>query len=133
MDKATAQNISNVALTIEEYAEIPERLRKIAEFVIEPSHKKQLKEMASFLERAVPDELFHSPKLGAYLIYRLLYSSDRYQSYEELGTKIGRSPSTAQQTINALKNGGILMDETPARGYKISPLGGRPRKKRVIN
>lgn len=132
MDKATAQNISSVALTIEEYAEIPEKLRKIAEFIVEPLHKKELKEIASFLERAVPDELFHSPKLGAYLLYQLLSSSDRYQSYEQLGTKIGRSPSTTQQTINALKNGGISMEETPAKGYKINPLGGRPRKKRVI-
>lgn len=62
MDKATAQNISSAALTIEEYAEIPERLQKIAEFIAESSHKKELKEIASFLERTVPDNLFHAPR-----------------------------------------------------------------------
>jgi biotin operon repressor len=129
MDKRTYETIAESALQISEYAEMAEDLKNIASFVAEPSHKQKLNAIASFLERDLPNNFFAGAKLTAYQIFKLL-QSDNFYSNEEIATKIGKSASTAKQTINALKKGGIVIYESVAKGYKIG--FGRPAKGRNI-
>lgn len=130
MDKTTYQSIADSALLLQEYAEIPEQLRAIAEFIVEPKHKKKLQAIAKLLERDIPDTFFHSPKLTAYDVLKLIKTKS--YSDEELAVKVGKSASTVKQTIGALKQGGITITEEIARGYKIGSQGGRPMKGRAM-
>lgn len=129
MDKRTYGTIAESALQISEYAEIPNDLKNIARFIAEPSHKQKLQAIALLLERELPNNFFAPSKLTAYQIFKLLQGDDFY-SDEEIATKIGKSASTAKQTINALKKGGIAINESVAKGYKIT--GGRPAKRRQV-
>lgn len=129
MDKITYQSITDSALLLQEYAEVPTQLRAIAEFIVEPKHKKKLMAIAKLLEREIPDRCFHSPKLTAYDVLKLIKTKS--YSDEELAPKVGKSVSTVKQTIGALKQGGISITEEIARGYKVGYQGGRPMKGRT--
>lgn len=129
MEQKTIDLITENALLIEEYAELPDRLRAIARFVAEPKHKKELQAAAKLLEVQVPDSLFQSPLLRAYRIYLALL--EKGLSDEEIATKMACSLSTAKGTILGLKKGGLSFQET-ASTVQLAPTG-RKRKARRID
>lgn len=124
MDTKASDKIVDNTETLIELANLPDNLRRIAEFMEKDSKsRKDIVAIAKFLETDARD-LLNPLYLGAIAIFDLLCSG-QYMSYEEIAAKTGRSKATAQQTINALKNGGLDLEESPARGYRAQT--GRPR------
>jgi biotin operon repressor len=131
MDTVTYEAIAATATLLQDYQNIPQELRKIAEYIAEPSHKRRMLAIAKLIERDVPNQLFGSRSLQALEILRLI--SAQSLSDEEIGVKIGRSPKTAKQVVGALKKGGVGIVEETARGYKIGSQGGRPAVARSVS
>jgi biotin operon repressor len=124
MDTKASDRITENTETLVEFANLPDRLRRIAEFMEKDSKsRKDIVAIAKFLESDAK-ELLNPLYVGAIAIFDLL-CSDQYMSYEEIAAKTGRSKQTAQQTINALRHGGLDLEESPARGYRART--GRPR------
>lgn len=130
MNTQTFESIAATATLTQEYQNIPDELRTIARFINEPTHKKRLLAIAKLLEREIPNSLFGSQQLATLEILRLI--SAESLSDEELATKVGRSPQTVKQMVNALKRGGLGIVEETARGYKIGSQGGRPAVGRSV-
>lgn len=124
MDSKATARIEENTETIIDFADLPDRLRRIAEFMEKDSKsRRDIVAIAKFLETDARD-LLNPLYLGAIVIFDLL-CSNQYMSYEEIAAKTGRSSQTAQQTINALRKGGLDLEESPARGYRART--GRPR------
>jgi biotin operon repressor len=100
MDKATFNNIQQKAPLIEEYAQLPVKLREIAKFMAGPS-RKDLIAIADSMER-LSVQLFH-PSLARALE---LYHSPA-ASQAKSARALGVSESTIRQTMMALRAGGI--------------------------
>jgi hypothetical protein len=130
METQTIRAITENALLIEEYANIPAQLRAIARYIAEPKHKRELEQIAKTLERLIPDNLFKPHYVRALQIY-LALSANGYED-EELAHKMACGLSTAKGTIQGLRDGGIEFTETTVR-RKINPKGGRSRKERGID
>jgi len=124
MDSKAAVRIEENTETMIQLVELPDRLRRIASFMEKDSKsKKDIEAIAKFLQGDARD-LLNPLYLGAIAVFDLL-CSDKYMSYDEIAMKTGRSSQTAQQTINALRKGGLDLEESPARGYRART--GRPR------
>ena len=124
MDTKAADRIAEQTETMIEFADLSDKLRKIAAFMdANPKSQKDIIAIAKFLETDARD-LLNPLYLGAIAIFDLL-CSNQYMSYEEIAIKTGRSKETARQTINALRKGGLDLEESPARGYRART--GRPR------
>jgi biotin operon repressor len=130
MDGSTYRAISEAALDLIDYCSFATELRKIARFVAEPSHKKQLERIARRLEREIPQSCFNAAKLTAYEIVILL-QSDKYLSDEEISAKIGKAPSTVKQAIGALRAGGIEFEESVAKGFRIQGKKGYGKRRSI--
>jgi hypothetical protein len=128
MEQKTIETIADEAHLIEEYAAIPDRLRRIAQFIAEPKHKKELQTIAKLLESKVPDAFFKPAMLRALGIYEAL--SEQPLSDEEVAQKFGCGLSTAKGTIFGLKKGGVSFVETSAT-IRVAPTG-RSRKSRKV-
>jgi biotin operon repressor len=124
MDSKACERISEQTETMIAFANLPDQIRDITK-IMEKGTKaqKDLIAIAKFLESDARD-LLNPLYSGAIAIFELL-CSDQFLAYDEIGMKMNKSPQTAQQTINALKKGGLDLEESPARGYRAKT--GRPR------
>jgi biotin operon repressor len=124
MDTKASDRITEQTETMVTFANLPDKLREISQ-IMEKGTKaqKDIIAIAKFLETDAKD-LLNPLYSGAIAIFDLL-CSDQFFSHDEIGMKTGRSAQTAQQTINALKKGGLDLEESPARGYRAKT--GRPR------
>jgi biotin operon repressor len=124
MDSKALERIEQNTELLVEFADIPDRLRRIASFMdANPKSQKDLIEMAKFLEGDAK-ELLSPLYSGAIDIFNLLCSNQFY-SYEEIAIKLDKNRVSVQQIINALRRGGLDLEESPARGYRART--GRPR------
>lgn len=124
MDSKASDRITENTETLVEFANLPDRLRRIAEFMEKDSKsRKDIVAIAKFLETDARD-LLNPLYLGAIAIFELL-CSNQFMGYEEIAIKIDRSKQTSQQIVNALRKGGLDLEESPARGYRART--GRPR------
>ena len=86
--------------------------------------RKDLLKIADSIEKA-SNHLFSPPLFRAYKIYILLLSSPN-QNYEVIATTVGASPATVQQTIHAMREGGVAIagSSKPAQAYTIRSCKG---------
>jgi biotin operon repressor len=119
MDKKTFDFLKNSAPLLEELIAIPEELRDMARLsVSEPISQNRLSEVAQLIE-LYPDFL-HPSVHRAYNILRMIESETL--SDEEMASRLSCSKATIQQTLNALKQGGISIQEISSKGYR-APAG----------
>ena len=131
MDTKASDRIAEQTETMVQFADLPDRLLRIAEFMENGSKsQKDIIAIAKFLEGDARD-LLNPLYLGAIAVFDLL-CSNQYFSYDEIAAKSGRSKQTAQQTINALRRGGLDLEESPARGYRARTdrprIGKKPKR-----
>jgi len=105
MDTKQRHKIRDTAKLIQEFSTIGDTLIDIAE-QLEPKKKKQLIAIAKLIEK-IPNSLFDSSSAKSLQLYELL---NKGYTQEELATKIGESPETVNQRLNALKAGGIKLN-----------------------
>ena len=124
MDTKAIERIETNTELLVAYADIPDRLRRIASFMdANPKSQKDLQAIAKLLETD-GKELLNPLYRNAIAVFDLLCSNQFY-SYQEIGIKLDRNKISIQQTINALRKGGLELEESPARGYRART--GRPR------
>jgi biotin operon repressor len=115
MDSRTYQNIAANASLIAQYAQLSGRLKdtlKVLSF-----GKKEVSQAIEVLETG-PAMLWNPALYRAYQIYNLLLKSPN-QSLESLAVKLEVSPSTVQQTINALKAGSVSIPSQTVKTYSV--------------
>lgn len=124
MDTKALERIeANTELLIE-YSDIPDKLRRIASYMdANPKSQKDLIAIAKFLEGDGKELL--SPLMQSAIAVFDLLCSDQYYSYQEIGIKLDKNRVSVQQIINALRKGGLDLEESPARGFRART--GRPR------
>ncbi len=124
MDTKALERIEENTEALVEFADLGDRLRKIASFMdANPKSQKDLIAIAKFLEGDAKD-LLNPLYSNAIAIFDLLCSNQFY-SYEEIAIKLDKNRVSVQQIINALRRGGLDLEESPARGYRART--GRPR------
>jgi len=124
MDTKALERIELNTETLVQFADLGDRLRRIAEFMdANPKSQKDLIEMAKFLE-GEGKELLSPLYSGAIAIFDLLCSNQFY-SYEQIAIKLDKNRVSVQQVINALRKGGLDLEESPARGFRART--GRPK------
>ena len=124
MDTKALERIEQNTELLVEYADIPDKIRRIVSFMdANPKSQKDLLAIAKLLETDAKDLL--SPLYSGSIDIFDLLCSDQFYSYEEIAVKLDKSKVTVQQTINALRRGGLELEESPARGYRART--GRPR------
>jgi biotin operon repressor len=121
MDQTTYKQISENAPHIVEYAEASAKLRSIAKTLVGRSQK-ELLALAQSLER-LPEILFKPSLARAYRLYREPSLVSRSAAAEALG-----SSSTIQQTVQALRTGGVSIQAKSQNGkaklaQKKTPTG----------
>ena len=124
MDTKALERIEQNTELLTEFADIPDKLRRISSFMdANPKSQKDLIAIAKFLEGDAKD-LLNPLYSNAIAIFDLLCSNQFY-SYEEIAIKLDKNRVSVQQIINALRRGGLDLEESPARGYRART--GRPR------
>jgi biotin operon repressor len=123
MNNSSNYKIQSNTKNIIEFIDLPDRIIAISKVLKGTKSEKELIAIAKYLE-GDSRKLLNPLYLGAIKILDLLCTSN-FMSYEEIGIKTDRGKATVQQIINALKKGGLELQESPARGFK-APTG-RPR------
>lgn len=130
MDSRTYQNIAANAALIARYAALSEGLSSALKVI--SFGKKEIKEAINVLEVA-PGALWNPALCRAYEIYRLLLKSPN-QGVEAIAQQLEVSPSTVQQTINALKAGGVSIPSQTVKTYSArSGEGAKLANERMTN
>ena len=124
MDSKALERIEQNTEALVQFADLGDRLRRIASFMdANPKSQKDLIEMAKLLETDGKELL--SPLMQSAIAVFDLLCSNQFYSYEEIAIKLDKNRVSVQQIINALKKGGLDLEESPARGYRART--GRPR------
>lgn len=124
MDTKVLERIELNTELLVTYADIPDKLRRIASFMdANPKSQKDLITIAKFLETDGKELL--SPLMQSAIAVFDLLCSNQFYSYEEIGIKLDKNRVSVQQIINALRKGGLDLEESPARGFRART--GRPR------
>jgi biotin operon repressor len=124
MDTKALERIEQNTEMLTEFADIPDKLRRIASFMdANPKSQKDLIAIAKFLEGDAKELL--SPLMQSSMAIFDLLCSNQFYSYEGIAIKLDKNRVSVQQTINALRRGGLDLEESPARGYRART--GRPR------
>lgn len=124
MDSKALERIEQNTELLTEFADIPDKLRRIASYMdANPKSQKDLIAIGKFLESDGKELL--SPLMQSAIAVFDLLCSNQFYSYDEIGVKLDKNRVSVQQIINALRKGGLDLEESPARGYRART--GRPR------
>ena len=124
MDTKALERIEENAEFLVEYSDIPDKLRRIASYMdANPKSQKDLIAIAKFLESDGKELL--SPLMQSAIAVFDLLCSNQFYSYDEIGIRLDKNRVSVQQITNALRKGGLDLEESPARGFRART--GRPR------
>jgi biotin operon repressor len=130
MDKTTFDFLKNSAPLLKELISIPEELRDMARSsVSEPISQNRLSEVAQLMIESYPAFL-HPSVHRAYNILRMIESETL--SDEEMASRLNCSKATIQQTLNALKQGGISIQEISISSKGYHAPANRSKNKSVL-